>query len=463
MTCNKCGKENASESKFCVYCGNQIQESQTEPQQQFQGQQAPINPMIRQKVEEDKKNRKIKSVKTLVKFSSIMWLIAGIACLIFSLTAFINIVINSEEIFSIKTVGDKLEMNKNYSAVVFMISQFFMGILGLFIYNSRRKHKTLGIFNNSVISAILLFIQIMISINCASCFTGEVFTFYYALHYRLIYIVYFLILALQIIAVLTDISIEIIVKVSKLVRNMYNERLSKIIVCITAILGFSVFVLSAFGSMYIKDRTQYNSERDAVISKVKYGYFDGYPGKTVSRLLRELENDDDNYLNYDIWIYADCDPMKYSSEYGISDKNMRYVSNTISYIDRSSDIFELTELIFRLDTKNNKVSLYQVYVNEECIDDIQNWIDITFDSAKREKYRKKQKAGERYLKSEVDVNPNTVLYSQPSYNKDSNYTYRWSHKEKVLDYKIINGTLWLKLNGSSDGKIENFWITQYVK
>ena len=70
MTCNKCGKENASESKFCVYCGNQIQESQTEPQQQFQGQQAPINPMIRQKVEEDKKNRKIKSVKTLVKSDS---------------------------------------------------------------------------------------------------------------------------------------------------------------------------------------------------------------------------------------------------------------------------------------------------------------------------------------------------------------------------------------------------------
>lgn len=462
MICNKCGKENASESKFCVYCGNEVQEPQAEPQQQFQGQQAPINPMIRQKVEEDKKNRKIKSVKTLVKFSSIMWLIAGIACLIFSLTAFTDIVINSEKIFSIKTVDDKLEMNRNYSAVVFMISQFFMGILGLFIYNSRRKHKTLGIFNNSVISAILLFVQIMISVNCASCFTGDVFPFYRALSDS-IYIIYFLILALQIIAVLTDIAIEIIVKVSKLVRNMYNERLSKSIVCITAILGFSVFVLSAFGSMYINDRTQYNSERDAVISKVKYGYLDGYPGKTVSRLLRELENDDDNFSYYDSWIYAECDPMYYSSKYGVGNKNIRYVSTYFDYLDSRSDIYEYTKLIFRLDTPNNKVSLYQVFVNGECVDDIQNWIDITFDSAKREKYRKNQQAGERYLKSEVDVNPNTVLYSQPSYNKDSNYTYRWSHKEKVLDYKIINGTLWLKLEGSSDGKIENFWITQYVK
>ena len=124
MTCNKCGKEGDSESKFCVYCGNEMQKSQPEPQQPFQNWKTPINPIIRQKVEEDKKNRRIKALNTLVNFSSIMWLIIGILSNILSLTALACTVIYREKFFELKTVGDSLVIAKNYSSVAFIISQF---------------------------------------------------------------------------------------------------------------------------------------------------------------------------------------------------------------------------------------------------------------------------------------------------------------------------------------------------
>lgn len=158
------------------------------------------------------------------------------------------------------------------------------------------------------------------------------------------------------------------------------------------------------------------------------------------------------YTYNSIFYYSKLDPRSLDSDAYSSD-SIRYVE-TCYWRKNSNDKTVDTYLTFRVE--DNTITLYKIVEGDRTFDEkeMTAWIDDCYNFKAKEQ-------GKKYIKEGMYISDTQKLYSSPDYDSATTYTYNYSGIKTIIGYKVTeDGTLWLKLNGSSDGKYKYFWVPE---
>ena len=251
-------------------------------------------------------------------------------------------------------------------------------------------------------------------------------------------------------AILTDmITTSVISKKGTPSTGITEKSAPKSIRCFTLLLcTFAFFSAGSQIASKIID-THYNHEKWRVIRLVKNGVLAQYPDKTIGNIYDEIDEND----GYGIaWFLSDNDPRNFKAIYSDYKNKTRYITGRL--FRHCTD--NVTEVTFCLSPEDQSVTVDHITYNDRKLTaaEVEQWIKLHF-SGELEYTRKQAKV---YLKNGRYVSESRHLYSAPTFNSRTTYSFPTSGFKDVLDYQIgEDGTLWLKFSGSTDGKYDAFW------
>lgn len=450
MFCQKCGKENEPGSQFCKFCGAALQNPV--PAGQPSGQWKPIDPNIQKIIEENRENFRRKKLLRTMNTSRIVWLVTGILHGLVGILGVIYTVFLVYNGYTPGTVGFWVwSFPRNCVSFFAALSALAACLLGIFMF-VRRKDKSLITFRRRYSVWITLFLSEALTFL-------NFYTFYILARYGhflnsgvAIVISYLFILSAvsAFAAILTDmITTSVISKKGTPSTGITEKSAPKSIRCFTLLLcTFAFFSAGSQIASKIID-THYNHEKWRVIRLVKNGVLAQYPDKTIGNIYDEIDEND----GYGIaWFLSDNDPRNFKAIYSDYKNKTRYITGRL--FRHCTD--NVTEVTFCLSPEDQSVTVDHITYNDRKLTaaEVEQWIKLHF-SGELEYTRKQAKA---YLKNGRYVSESRHLYSAPTFNSRTTYSFPTSGFKDVLDYQIgEDRTLWLKFSGSTDGKYDAFW------
>ena len=381
--------------------------------------------------------------------SRIVWLVTGILHGLVGILGVIYTFFLVYKGYTPGTVGFWVYFPRHFIAFFAALSALAACLLGILMF-VRRKDKSLITFRRRYSAWIILFLSEALTFL-------NFYTFYTRYSYFLnsgVVIVSSCLFILSAVsafaAILTDmITTSVVSKKGTPSTGIAEKSAPKSIRCFTILL--CTFAFFSAGSQIASKIivTRYDHESQRVIGLVKNGVLAQYPDKTIGQIYDEMTEND----GYDpLWFLSDNDPQNFNVPYSDYKNKTRYITGCLM---RFSAI-HTTKVTFCLNPEDQSVTVDHITYNDRKLTaaEVEQWIKLHF-SGELEYTRKQAQA---YLKNGRYVSESKHLYSAPTFNSRTTYSFPTSGYKDVLDYEIgEDGTLWLKFSGSTDGKYDAFW------
>lgn len=440
MFCKKCGKENSDSNSFCEFCGNQLTENLNREAEIYFGQN-PIDKETQAILEEKKRSKTKKCINNMDRFSSVMWLIAGIMQIIIGIKSVCDLIQRFSNGFG------SLDVPLFISYVSLTATMLIMGYINIAIFcESKNKciiwNRDKIVFPIALLSVYVIMFIVMFALCLEWYFAGRI---------------NFIIFVAPIIAAITDI-IKIAVKESKkdvfFRKNVAVPKTSKVIfVIVTLLVGVAMIISSVFTTAdYIVD-SKLDKEKEKAITTVKAGHLDGYPNKTVMDVIEYLEYSEG--FNFSDWWSYIGDVSRDFTDILLGKKSEICHLSTIAY-NYANEKTQTIKLEFEI--SDGLVSIETISKNDKVLNSEEKaeWIDDYFGNGLLEK------RGKKYVKNGMYISNTQKLYSAPNYNSTTTTTYKYSGDKNIHGYEISEDgkTLWLKINVNINGVSTYYYVPE---
>lgn len=521
MICQKCGKENAEENKFCVHCGQTFEKGQTGNVNAAQGANADMNTASadfaaaqfdKQHTTADMQKylqcQKAENVKKGVlkreKASSVIWLISGILqCLMFAIfmcqnifSAFISTLRYSDSSFS-----DFIAYMPFPLVIILRIAIFITAVAGIKLFFKRKSEKR--IVNLQQKTAILMLVsQLVICITVAiwdklpHCFeinsaikyfsakfvqaladkistriyvrSNDFKDFYAAIpFFRAMLIVFF---ALPVVSSLIEVINAAIIKKNKAVfedetdnavkrKKTPLKRISVVMCALIAVSSVYLFTDAIFAKIRSNDE-------ERLESAIKYGHLNGYNETSIDTAINAISGKICKIeKNYDpFFFYDSSDPYnktknRYLELYFPLTKEQKRLRYMNVSVGIGTNAAGTVRMLFEVNVFDDSeiIRLRNVNINDKEI--IGEEKEKFIEEYFGGDLSKLYDDGEFYKKYGKYISSDQTLFRNPAYGNASDYTYANSGTKDVYDYKVKGKILWLKVSIIvDDNKREYYWV-----
>lgn len=437
MFCGHCGKENKGNNQFCEHCGKPLTQPTTAqpnmpPQQAYPWKQTNIDPELKRKWEEQKAHDRKKRLEKRMKMTSVLWLIAGALQALVGLIFVIVGVIQSIDLSFGDSAYDIIEKWIYIGRAFFGGAMLFMGSVGIRTFFKNKKEN--GQYVNKLFVPIALLIMQFVIVLLTYLFSDYLNR--WGREIDMVLAALLLTPTILVPSVLDIANITAIRKQKSIPQKMLVETSRKgTVLFFGTLVLVACFTISSLAFSYIHNQkwTEYEIERDRVISLVRNGSLNGYPDMPIKETLETgiAKIDKSTYKPYAYiydshWRYDPYRPQYIYFDEHKTGKELApddvLISTWFSY-EPIEDEYTQIDLTFKFNEKNNEITVYAISENDKILNEIQRglWVNKFF--------------GDNKTKPVYDLNALTAMF-------DNNFTlddFDELDIEDEFDYDWYNG------------------------